>query len=102
MSYQRSGRDDPRFREIQSVNDYYSVDLARTHSFIEAADSGIDAQQLQAEHEQLMRDGYIILENVASPEQLEALKQESSTYLDNMGRNSFGWRRRAAIQRWRA
>ena len=43
MSNQTSGRDDPRFREIKSFDDYLGVDLARTHGFTQSEEAaGLD------------------------------------------------------------
>lgn len=90
MSQQSSGRDDPRFRQIDSFDQYLGKDLARTHGFTRSAEiEGVDPDQLAEEYEQLMRDGYIILHDMATTDQLEALRQESALHLEKMGRNSF-------------
>ncbi|MDX1736573.1 MAG: phytanoyl-CoA dioxygenase family protein, partial [Halioglobus sp.] len=90
MSKPASGRDDPRFRQIDSFDQYLGTDLARTHGFTSSSEAaGIDAAEIEAEHEQLMRDGYIILHDMATQEQLDALRRESAPYLERVGRNSF-------------
>jgi hypothetical protein len=85
----RSGRDDPRFREINSIDEYMGVDLARTHGFTHSEEAGIDAKLLNQQHSRLLQDGYIILENLVEKSLLDALRQESRPYLARVGRNSF-------------
>ena len=90
MSKEVSGRDDPRFRQIDSFDQYLGVDLARTHSFTQSeADAGLDPDQVQAQHEQLLRDGYVILPDMVSPEVLERLRKEAQPHMEQVGRNSF-------------
>lgn len=71
MSTQRSGRDDPRFRQIDSFDQYLGTDLARTHGFTSAEAAGMDAEALEREHAQLMRDGFVILHDMVSSEQMD-------------------------------
>ncbi len=90
MSKLASGRDDPRFREISSMQDYMGADLARTHGFTRAEEAaGLDPDRLNEQHEQLLRDGYVIIENLVSQETLDALREEAAPHLQRLGRNSF-------------
>lgn len=90
MSQQGSGRDDPRFRQIDSFDQYLGKDLARTHGFTQSNEvAGLDPDQLAQEHDQLMRDGFIILQGLATAGQLDALREESAPHLEKLGRNSF-------------
>lgn len=90
MKKQRSGRDDPRFRQIDSLADYVGADLARTHGFTRSEEAaGLDPELVETQHRQLLRDGFIILPDMASPEQIEALRQQSRPHLEKLGRNSF-------------
>lgn len=90
MSEQISGRNDPRFREIKSMEDYMSVDLARTHSFTRSEQAaGLDPELVSEQHKALLRDGYVIIENLVPQELLDALRRESRPYLSRVGRNSF-------------
>jgi len=90
MSTSKSGRDDPRFRQIDSFDQYLGTDLARTHAFTRSDEAdGIDPAQVEAEHAQLMRDGYIILHDMVSEAEIEALRAESQAHLEKLGRNSF-------------
>lgn len=90
MAKQASGRDDPRFRQIDSFEQYVGVDLARTHGFTRSEEAaGLDSALVQEQHEQLMRDGYIILPDLASPDMLDSLRQAAAPHLEHMGRNSF-------------
>jgi hypothetical protein len=85
-----SGRDDPRFREIKDFRDYMGVDLARTHAFTHSDSAAkIDPDALAAQHACLLRDGFVIIDDVVSPAQLERLRREAARWLDKPGRNSF-------------
>ena len=90
MSEKISGRNDPRFREIKSFDDYLGVDLARTHSFTRSEEAaGLDPDMVSEQHEALLRDGYVIIEKLVSRESLDALRAESAPHLSRLGRNSF-------------
>ena len=90
MTEQISGRNDPRFREIKSFDDYLGVDLARTHGFTQSEEAaGLDPEMVEEQHQSLLRDGYVIIENLVPPETLDALREESAGYLSRPGRNSF-------------
>lgn len=90
MSKQSSGRDDPRFRQIDSFDQYLGTDLARTHVFTcNAQDAGLDPELLEAQHARLLRDGYVIIENLVEPDLLDSLRQAAAPHLQQLGRNSF-------------
>ena len=90
MSEQLSGRKDPRFKEIKSFDEYLGVDLARTHGFTKSEEAaGLDSDLVNKQHEALLRDGYVIIEELVPPETLDALRQASSPWLSRVGRNSF-------------
>lgn len=90
MNTDTSGRDDPRFRQIDSMQDYVNADLAGTHGFTRSERAAaIDPALVDAQHEQLMRDGYIILENIVPEAEVEALRESARPFLEKMGRNSF-------------
>lgn len=90
MSPQKSGRDDPRFRQIDTIDDYMGVDLARTHGFTASEiPAGVDPAQFEAQHRQLLRDGFVILHDMVEPALLDALRAEAAPHLDRVGRNSF-------------
>ena len=90
MAEQISGRDDPRFREIKSFDDYLGVDLARTHGFTESEEAaGLDTAMVEEQHQRLLRDGYVIIEDLVSQATLDVLREESAAYLSRLGRNSF-------------
>ncbi len=90
MSAQGSGRDDPRFRQIDSIDDYMGQDLARTHGFTARGEqAGVDPETFEAQHAQLLRDGYVILHDMVEPALLEALREQAAPHLDRPGRNSF-------------
>ena len=90
MSKLASGRDDPRFREINSIQDYMGQDLAGTHGFTrDEAAAGLDPDMVNAQHERLLRDGYLIIEKLISDEVLDTLRSASRPHLQRLGRNSF-------------
>ena len=90
MANSASGRDDPGFREIHSFRDYMHEDLARTHGFSKSdAAAQVDPEILEEQHRELLREGFIILEGLASAEQLDRLRSEAQAHLDRPGRNSF-------------
>lgn len=90
MRKHASGRDDPRFTQVDDAQAYLSSDLARTYGFTYSEEAAaIDRGTLDEQHAALMRDGYIILENLVSPETLEALRVAAGPWLDKLGRNSF-------------
>ncbi|MEP5566606.1 MAG: phytanoyl-CoA dioxygenase family protein [Halioglobus sp.] len=90
MTKQSSGRDDPRFRQIDSFEQYVGVDLARTHGFTRSEEAvGLDSDLVQLQHEQLMRDGYLIVNDIASPKMVATLRKDANSHLNKMGRNSF-------------
>ena len=90
MNSKRSGRDDPRFRQFDSVEEYFGQDLARTHGFTQSSEvSTLDSSEIDAEHERLLRDGFVILHDMVTAEQLDQLREEAGQHMDQMGRNSF-------------
>ena len=85
-----SGRADPRFREIASGQDYLNTDLARTHGFTRSeAAAAIDPALIDEQQASLLADGFIILRDLVSEAQLQALRDASEPHLEQYGRNSF-------------
>lgn len=90
MSTSQNGRDDPRFREVVTMDDYFGQDLARTHGFTHSeAARLVDQDQLNEQHETLLRNGYVIIENLVPEQVLDALRAAASPHLEKVGRNSF-------------
>ena len=90
MSKHASGRDDPRFTQVDDAQAYLATDLARTYGFTYSAEAAaVDQDMVDEQHAALMRDGYIILRDLVPPETLEALRAAARPWLDRMGRNSF-------------
>lgn len=86
----KSGRDDPRFREVKDFRDYANVDLARTHGFTRSESAaGVDQALVDQQHKELLERGYIILESLMSEDTVEALKIAAQPHLQKFGRNSF-------------
>lgn len=85
-----SGRDDPRFMQIDSGADYLKTDLARTHRVTRSdAAAAIDPALVDEQQAQLKKDGFIILEGLATEAQLTALREACAPHLQQLGRNSF-------------
>lgn len=85
-----SGRDDPRFRQFDDFRDYGTQDLARTHTFTSsAAAARVDEALVDAQHEVLLRDGYVIIEELMSGDELADLRRDAEPFLSHLGRNSF-------------
>ena len=90
MSNQNSGRDDPRFRQVDRFDQYSNVDLARTHGFTRSEEAmAMDQDMVNEQQEELHREGYIILQDMVSQEVLDKLRQECAPHLEQVGRNSF-------------
>jgi len=90
MADQPSGRDDPRFRQVKDSQSYLETDLARTYGFTRSEEAAaLDQDMVDAQHAQLLRDGFIILEDIVPQVTVDALQAASKPWLDRMGRNSF-------------
>ena len=90
MSEPVSGRNDPRFREINSMDDYFAVDLARKHRITRSeAAAAMDPAIIDAQHSELMKNGYVIIDRLMPREALDALRAEAAPHLEKVGRNSF-------------
>ncbi len=90
MSKSASGRDDPRFTDVEDTQAYLGSDLAGTYGFTRSeAAASIDPAMLEEQHQQLLRDGFIVLRDMVTAETLEALRGAATPLLDRMGRNSF-------------
>ena len=71
---------------------YTDTDHAGTHrQLVPSADR--NSPEIDADFEILMRDGYVIIENLIDPEECDAIKAECLALLDRTGRNSFEGRR---------
>jgi len=90
MSNTESGRSDKRFTEVADSSSYMATDLARTYGFTRSEEAAaMDQDMVDEQHAQLMRDGYIILEDVVPEQTLDALRAAADPWLNKMGRNSF-------------
>ncbi len=90
MSNTTSGRNDWRFRQVDSMGDYFQADLARTHPATRSETAlAVDQALVDAQQDILLRDGYIILEDMVTQEQMQALRDQAAPHLDHVGRNSF-------------
>ncbi|MEM6583200.1 MAG: phytanoyl-CoA dioxygenase family protein, partial [Pseudomonadota bacterium] len=72
MSKDNSGRDDSRFRQVDSFHNYANVDHARTYRFTRSEEAmAVDTDLVDEQQAQLQRDGYIILHEMVSQQQLD-------------------------------
>lgn len=67
---------------------YRDADHAGTHRQLKPS-ADRDAPEIEADFETLMRDGYVIIENLIPRETCEAIKAEGQALLGHKGRNGF-------------
>ena len=67
---------------------YKDADHAGTHRQLQPSPER-KTPETEADFETLMRDGYVIIENLISKETCTAIKEEGLTLLDHTGRNGF-------------
>lgn len=78
------------FKRLENFQAYAETDLAGTYGFTRSEEAAaIDSVLIDGQQQKLMRDGFIILENLVSRDQLAALRSASIPHLTNCGRNSF-------------
>ncbi len=68
--------------------EYFNADHAGTHKQLEI-DGARNSSAIEADFETLMRDGYVIIKNLLSKDECEAIKAEGLALLGHKGRNSF-------------
>ena len=75
---------------VKDVERYESKDLATKYkkTYSQAGEK-VDADVLAAHLVNLDRDGYLVVENVLSPQQLQAVRREVTPLLQKKGRNFF-------------
>ncbi len=69
-------------------SEYFIADHAGTHKQVRPA-ANRTSPQIDADFEKLMHDGYVIIENLLSPDECAAIKKECIALLDQKGRNDF-------------
>lgn len=85
-----SGRDDKQFKQIDNVLDYQNQDLARTHGFTKTeGEISISSEEFERQHQQLMEQGYLILNRIVDNDQVAKVRAEAEVHLGHLGRNSF-------------
>jgi hypothetical protein len=73
---------------ISSVADL-TKDLASRHKNYAPVGEQLFVEQIQVDFETLQRQGYVIIENLLSVEQIGSIRSHVSPLLDNLGRNNF-------------
>ncbi len=82
--------DDPHFLQIDNVDEYMDQDLARTHTFTASEEAAsVDPGIIDAQHQTLLDQGYVIIRDLLDADSLQALRQECRPHLGRTGRNSF-------------
>ncbi|MEV6279764.1 phytanoyl-CoA dioxygenase family protein [Nocardia sp. NPDC051832] len=74
--------------EVSSVVDL-AGDLAGKYRRTESSGGTVDPAVVAADLAAVRRDGYVILENLLTPEQLREIRREVQPILDRTGRNNF-------------
>ncbi|MDP9962879.1 ectoine hydroxylase-related dioxygenase (phytanoyl-CoA dioxygenase family) [Variovorax paradoxus] len=64
-------------------------DLARTHRTTRTSYEGVQLEGIDADYARLMRDGYVIIETLLAPDQLQKVRAAAGECLGPTGRNSF-------------
>jgi len=70
------------------IDEYNDTDHAKTYKQLVPKPNRTSAK-IDADYERLMRDGYVIIENLISKEACEEIKQDGMRLLGHRGRNSF-------------
>jgi ectoine hydroxylase-related dioxygenase (phytanoyl-CoA dioxygenase family) len=65
------------------------LDLARRHKATTSAGTTVDPAVVDADLAAVDRDGYVILENLLSPEECDQIRDAVTPLLDKSGRNTF-------------
>lgn len=74
--------------EVTSVVDL-AGDLGGKYRRTESGGASVDSAVVDADLAAVLRDGYVILENLLSPEEIDEIRGEVRPILDRTGRNNF-------------
>ncbi|WP_280356596.1 phytanoyl-CoA dioxygenase family protein [Nocardia otitidiscaviarum] len=74
--------------EVTSVVDL-AGDLAGKYRRTESCGSTVDPEIVAADLAAVRRDGYVVLENLLTPDELDEIRREMRPLLDRTGRNNF-------------
>ncbi|QIS10151.1 phytanoyl-CoA dioxygenase family protein [Nocardia arthritidis] len=74
--------------EVSSILDM-GGDLAGSHRRTASSGAGVDSAVAEADLAAVQRDGYVILPDLLTPEQLDAIREAVAPLLDHKGRNRF-------------
>lgn len=78
----------PEFSNAKDMKSYSERDHAKTHTALKPGPER-DTPDIRADFDSLMRDGYVIIENLLSAEDCAAIKSSGLPLLNHTGRNSF-------------
>ncbi|WP_421844203.1 phytanoyl-CoA dioxygenase family protein [Mycobacterium sp.] len=74
--------------EVSSVNDL-GEDLATTYKWTPSSGESVDPAVADADLEAVLRDGYLVLHDMLTPEELIEIRRSVAPLLDRFGRNNF-------------
>jgi hypothetical protein len=74
--------------ELRSVRDLHA-DLAGTHPFTPSSGAQVDPAVVDADLEAVLRDGFVILPDLLSAEEIDDIRAAVGPYLERTGRNAF-------------
>lgn len=74
--------------EVSALRDL-DGDLAGTYRRTESSGGGVDPAVVDADLAALRRDGYVILRDLLTPAELDAIRESVAPLLDRIGRNGF-------------
>ena len=74
--------------EISSMNEL-SEDLAGTYQWTASSGASVDPVVAAADLAAVQRDGYVVLRNMLTPDELIEIKESVAPLLDRVGRNNF-------------
>lgn len=74
--------------QTETADPYFKADHAKTHRQLQPGPER-SSPEIDADFETLMRDGYVIIKNLISPEECEAIKEDGLKLLGHTGRNAF-------------
>jgi ectoine hydroxylase-related dioxygenase (phytanoyl-CoA dioxygenase family) len=71
-----------------TVQRYSETDHAKTYKPVAPA-ANRDTPEIEGDYQRVMEEGYVIIENILSPERCAEIKAGALPHLDHQGRNSF-------------
>ncbi len=90
MTRSTDGKGGREFLDIPDFQQYVQSDVAGTFSQTQSdAARAVDSKLVDAQRKQLLQDGFVILKDIVTQEQLDRLREQAAPFLVKAGRNSF-------------